>query len=101
MDEIVFLGGAARSAALGQILADVIDRPISPVADPHHALARGTALIALARQGHMDLADIADRVVTTGTYEPDPATRGVHDAVQVQFEAAFSALEPVYEALNG
>jgi xylulokinase len=101
MDEIAFLGGAARSSAWCQILADVLDRPVAPVADPERAVARGVASLALVRHGVIDRDELGARVATTARFEPDPAHRERYDHMHEQFEAAFTALLPIHEALNG
>lgn len=101
MDEIAFLGGAARSAEWCQILADVLDRPIAPLADPDRAVARGVAGLALQRHHVIDRAELDARVELTGRFEPEAANRERYDAMHEQFEAAFAALQPIHEALNG
>ena len=101
MDEIAFLGGAARSAAWCQILADVLDRPIAPLADPSRAVARGVAALAQHRHGIIDRDELSGRVERAALHEPDPANRECYDAMHEQYEATFSALRPIHEALNG
>ena len=101
MDEIAFLGGAARSAAWCQILADVLDRPIVPLADPSQAVARGVAALAQHRHGLLDRDALNTRLERGERHEPDPANRERYDTMHEQFEAAFVALRPINEALNG
>ena len=55
--EIVFGGGAARSHGWAQVVADVLDRPVSTLADPDSAGARATALLALP-EGERVLTDL-------------------------------------------
>jgi len=101
IDEIVFVGGAARSRAWCRVLADVIGRPIAPLADPEGGAARAMALLALRRHGVLDDADL-DRAASgvTATYEPDSARHEHYAYRQVQFEAAHAALLPISEALK-
>lgn len=100
VDDIAFVGGAARSGAWCQILADILDRPISPLVDPDRAVARATALFALAQHGVLD-HDALDALVNLArTYEPDPTNQSALEGVTEQFVAAFEALKPVYQALN-
>jgi xylulokinase len=101
MEEIAFLGGAARSEAWCQILADVLDRPIGPLADPDWAVAAGVAGLARHRQGCIDRAELERLARPAARLEPDPANRHRYDEMQEQFEAAFTALRPIHEALNG
>ena len=101
MAEIAFLGGAARSRAWCQILADVLDRTIAPVADPERAVARGVANLALHRHGAIDRDELNRRAEVVDRHEPDPANRQRYDAMHDQFEASFEALRPIHEALNG
>jgi xylulokinase len=98
--EVVFGGGAARSAVWASILADVLDRRVVTLADPEQANARAVALLAQYRAGALSEDDLDDRVETVAAYEPDPATRAVHAARQQAFEAAFAALRPIYRDLN-
>ncbi len=97
MDEILVAGGGARSRVWCQILADVLDRPIHPVASPEIAVARTAALLALrshgARPGMVPVA-------THPPLVPRAAHRARYAMMQTQFEAAFAALGPISEALN-
>ena len=97
---MAFVGGAARSGSWCQILADVLDRPVSPLVDPDRAIARATGLFALARHGAIDDGALDTLVRLPRTYEPDPADQRVLAGVTEQFIAAFEALQPVYQALN-
>jgi xylulokinase len=90
--EIAFMGGAARSEPWCQILADVLDCAVLPLADPELGAARAMALRALGQTATPD--------TTTTRYDPDPATRARYETRQVQFEAAYAALLPISEALS-
>ena len=99
-EEIVFGGGAARSAQWVQTLADILDRPVAPLRDPHQTIARATALYALYRGGVLTDDDLTDMVDVTGLVEPRAEHRATYEKLQTQFVAAFEALRPISAALN-
>ena len=98
--EIVFGGGAARSAQWVQTLADIFDRPVSAVANPHQVIARGTALLALQRGGLLTIDDLNQTVNVATRVEPQSEYRAIYERLQTQFVAAFEALRPIYASLN-
>jgi xylulokinase len=98
--EIMFLGGAAKSAEWPQIIADVLDRPVRVATDPGTAIARGTALLALHRHGTLSRADLSTLVSAGDSVEPTAGNRAIYDRHQPQFEAAFEALRPIAQALG-
>jgi xylulokinase len=97
---VVFGGGAARSHEWVQTLADVLDRPVAPVREPHQMIARATALLALVHGGVLAYDDLDDLVATAPIVEPRVGTRATYARMQEQFVAAFEALRPISAALN-
>jgi xylulokinase len=91
IDEITFMGGAARSEPWAQILADVLGCAVSPLANPELGAARAMALTALG---------VERPPATTARHEPDPDRHAFYAARQTQFEAAYAALLPISEAIN-
>ena len=100
IDDIVFVGGAARSPGWCQVLADILNRPITPAVDPDTAVARAVARLALARRGDLARPDVDDGVELATRFEPRADQRAMYNMHQEQFEAAFEALRPISEALT-
>ncbi|MGZ4794827.1 MAG: xylulokinase [Acidimicrobiia bacterium] len=97
---VVFGGGAARSREWVQTLADIFDRPVAAVRDPHQMIARATALFALVQGGVITDADLDQLVAVAGVVEPRAEHRATYARMQEQFVAAFDALRPISAALN-
>jgi xylulokinase len=90
-EQVVLTGGAARSPAWSQVIADVLQRPVRTVHEPGHSGARAAAVWALGRLG----GAAVDEVRLDRAHEPDPATAEVHARAQAQFTATFEALRPL------
>lgn len=99
--ELRFSGGGARSDAWAAIFADIIGRPIHPLADPVHASNRASALLAFVTLGLASLDDIDRFCPIRATFEPREENRAIYDYQFAQFQASYNALAPVFHALNG
>ncbi len=100
IEELAFVGGAARSPGWCQILADVLGRSIAPAVDPDTAVARSAARLAQARLGVLDRVEVEEGVELCDPFDPRPDRRPLYDMHQQQFEAAFEALQPISHALT-
>ena len=101
IDEVAFVGGAARSHGWAQVVADVLGRPVRVPAQPELAIARATGQLALHRVGVLDRAALSARAAAGDALDPDEANHATYARHQSQFEAAFEALRPIAGALNG
>jgi xylulokinase len=100
IEEIAFVGGAARSPGWAQIVADVLDRPVVVPDRPEVAIARATALLALHRHGALGRGDLSRLAGGGRAVAPIGAHDDVYARHQPQFEALFEALRPISTALN-
>lgn len=96
--EVMFAGGAARSAGVAQILADVLGVPVVVPDRPEVTAARAVGAVALARATGDDSTDTG--AIEAQRFEPGPDAAEVHDRLQPIFEAAFSANAPICQALG-
>jgi xylulokinase len=95
-----FSGGGARSDAWAQIFADVLDRPVLPLADPAHSNNRAAALLALDSLGIVSVEEVDRFCPVRGRFEPQPQHRVMYDELFAQFHATYEGLRPVFDALN-
>jgi len=98
VDELVLGGGAARAPGVPQVLADVLDRPVSVLERPELAAATAVGRVALARHRGEDPAVV--RLRAGVTLQPEASATAVHDRLQPLFEEAFSANRPICQALE-
>ena len=96
--DVMFAGGAARSAGVAQTLADVLGVDVIVPDRPEVTAARAVGAIALARAAGTDAT--ATDATAGRTFAPDPRAAEVHDRLQPIFEAAFSANAPICQALG-
>ena len=79
IDEVRLAEGGARVAPWCQIIADVVQRPVSVLAE-FDASALGAAMLAASGAGGQPLRIIAERCVRLGTrFEPDPQRRSAYE----------------------
>jgi xylulokinase len=99
-ESLNFIGGGAQSQLWCQILADILDREVRPVANPRFANAVGTALSAFAALGEIDPGEIPAAIELGPAHVPEPQAVAVHDR---QFEAFLQLLKRnrrTYRRLN-
>jgi len=99
-DRLNFIGGGAQSRLWCQILADVLDREVRPVANPRFANAVGTAFSAFAALGEIDPDEIPAAIELGPGHAPDPAAVAVHDRQFELFGELYRRNRKIYRRLN-
>jgi xylulokinase len=100
LDPIRIIGGGGRSDVWCQIFADVFDRTIDQVKDPHLANLRGAAFLAFMALGKLGLEDIRRRTAIDKSYVPSPANRKTYDTKYQEFLNIYRSLRPIYTRMN-
>jgi xylulokinase len=100
LDVIKAVGGGARSELWCQIAADVLNRTILQVEDPVMANPRGAALQAAVALGYLTWDEVADSVSIARTFQPDPASRAVHDPRFREFVNLYRSTRKIHARLN-
>lgn len=99
-DSFAYSGGGAMSREWCQIMADVMNVPVAPLADPRHVNNRATAFLAFVAAGVLGWDDIGSLCRIEPACEPRPELRAMYDRQFEQFVAAFDRNLPIFEALN-
>jgi xylulokinase len=100
LDPIRIVGGGGRSDVWCQIFADVFDRTIDQVKDPHLANLRGAAILAFLALGQIGLGDIQQRAAVARTYTPDGRNRAIYDRLYREFLSIYKSHRPICGRLN-
>jgi xylulokinase len=100
LEPIRFIGGGARSDVWCQIFADVLGRTIEQVADPVNANARGAGLLAAVALGELTFGQVPERVKLAGTYQPEPGTRQLYEAMFTEFVGFYRRNRKAHARLN-
>jgi xylulokinase len=100
LDPIRFIGGGARSSVWSQIIADVLGRTVEQTADPVHANARGAGILAAVALGELTFDQVPDLVPVAASYQPDPKTTPLYDAMFREFVGLYRRNRRAYARLN-
>lgn len=97
LDSIRCVGGGASSRKSLQIKADVLQTPVSTLAEGE-AASLGAAIAALTALGHFSsIAEGSNALVRQReTYEPNAKCAATYNAKFEQYKALYAALRPVY-----
>lgn len=95
------IGGGAKSDLWCQIMADITNRVIHQVADPHYAGVKGVALLASVSLGFIpSFSDIKKYITLQKSYQPNPDNRLLYDRLFVEFKNIYKQNKAWYRRMN-
>lgn len=101
VNELSFIGGGAKSEIWCQIMADVTNRVIHQVDTPHHAGARGIALLASKTLGFIEkFEDIKKYIKMNKTFYPNPDNRNLYDRLFKEFKNLYKQNKKWFARMN-
>jgi xylulokinase len=100
LDPLRIIGGGARSDLWCQIHADVMNRTIERVAEPHYANLRGAAIFAGLSLGDVRFEEVRELVAVDAVFEPDDASRARYDELYAEFPKLYKAQKAMFARLN-
>lgn len=99
--ELHMIGGGAKSDLWCQIMADITNRVIHQVADPHYAGVKGVALLASVSLGFIpSFSDIKKYITLQKSYQPNPDNRLLYDRLFVEFKNIYKQNKAWYRRMN-
>lgn len=97
-----FVGGGARSAAIGRILASVTGESVEATEAPQNAGALGAALVCARGLGWLSSLGAARALVPVrAAYEPEPGAAALYDRRYAAWRRLYPANRAIFAALNG
>ncbi len=99
-DELIVVGGAAKSDLWMQIIADITGFPVLTVEQEVEAPLGGALLAALACGAIDSVAEIRKWRTLTRRAQPDLQRKALYDHMFAQYCAIYLALKPSMHALN-
>ncbi len=101
VDQLNIVGGGAKSDIWCQIFADITNRVINQVENPHHAAAKGIALLASMSLGYIDsFENIKKYIKIKQSFYPNPDNRQLYDRLFTEFKNIYKQNKKWYARMN-
>ena len=101
VSEVHMIGGGAKSPLWCQIMADITNKVIHQVSEPHLAGAKGMALLASMALGFIpSFDDIKKHIRIQQSYTPNPANRKLYDRLFKEFKNVYKQNKAWYRRMN-
>ncbi len=99
--ELSIVGGGAKSDVWCQIMADITNRKINRVTSPHHAGARGVALLASMSLGYINsYEEIKNHIKIDRQFSPNPDNRDLYDTMFREYKALYKQNKAWFKRMN-
>ncbi len=95
------IGGGAQSELWRQIHADVLERTIELVDDPHSANVRGAGFLGLVGLGRATFADLGASVKIAAVARPDESASAIYRPLAREFRTFYRRTKSINARLNG
>ncbi|WP_059105684.1 gluconokinase [Shouchella shacheensis] len=92
-------GGFAKSSFWRQMLADVMDKPVS-VPETHNASALGAVVLARHALGKMKLEDVKESIPVVQTHEPNRHNRAIYDELFTMYTRLYEKLKEEFDEMT-
>lgn len=101
VEHVLALGGGSRSALWCQVIADIMQRPVS-VTQETESTCLGSGMLAAAAVGmHGSIKEAAEAMSGTGAhYEPDEKRAAVYDGIYDVYKDIYPSLRPLFPRLT-
>lgn len=97
VNEIIGIGGGARSRIWGQIKADVLEKPVAHITTEEPSLLGAAILAGKAAGIYKDLLTASERMVQVRKrFEPNPVNRAGYQDVFARYVAIYDRLADVF-----
>jgi xylulokinase len=100
LDPVRIIGGGAQSDLWCQIHADVMNRTIERVSQPHYSNLRGAAIFAGLSLGDVRFDEVRDLVSVDAVFTPDAQRRARYDELYPEFPKLYKAQKGMFARLN-
>jgi len=101
VDELSIIGGGAKSDLWCQIVADITNKKIHQVENPHHAGAKGIGLLASKTLGYINsFEDIKKYIKIQNSFFPNPDNRKLYDNLFKEFKNIYKQNKKWYTRMN-
>ncbi|MEJ2251176.1 MAG: FGGY-family carbohydrate kinase [Candidatus Lokiarchaeota archaeon] len=100
-ENVNLIGGGANSDVWCQILADILNRNINKVEEPHLGSAKGSAIIAMVGLGILkDFHEAIPLIKVEKIFQPNKDNRKIYDLLYNEYVKIYKRNKKMFDILN-